>query len=34
MKCNDFESLAEKSGLSKDSWQESKLEAIKSVVIA
>jgi AmmeMemoRadiSam system protein B len=29
-----FESLAEKAGLTKDSWQESKLESIKSVVIA
>jgi AmmeMemoRadiSam system protein B/uncharacterized protein (TIGR00296 family) len=29
-----FESLAEKAGLTKDSWQESKLEAIKSVIIA
>ena len=28
-----FESLAEKAGLKKDSWQESKLESIKSVVI-
>jgi uncharacterized protein (TIGR00296 family) len=29
-----FESLAEKAGLTKDSWQESKLESIKSVIIA
>jgi AmmeMemoRadiSam system protein B/uncharacterized protein (TIGR00296 family) len=29
-----FESLAEKAGLPNDSWQDSKLESIKSVVIA